>query len=72
VVFAEGYKKDKEDRLSPLSFETPACQNMSFGAEELNQRNEASELSSAVPWSGKSGCKEKTLCVLYYRDIWSV
>jgi hypothetical protein len=30
------YKKDKEDRLSYLSFETPACQDMSLGAEELN------------------------------------
>jgi hypothetical protein len=31
-----GYKKDKEDRLSQLSFETPACQDMSLGAQELN------------------------------------
>jgi hypothetical protein len=31
-----GYKKDKEDRLSQLSFETPGCQDMSLGAEELN------------------------------------
>jgi hypothetical protein len=29
------YKKDKEDRLSQLSFETPACQDMSLGEEEL-------------------------------------
>jgi hypothetical protein len=32
----EVIKKDKEDRLSQLSFETPACRDMSFGAEELN------------------------------------
>jgi hypothetical protein len=31
-----GYKKDKVDRLSQLSYETPACQDMSFGAEKLN------------------------------------
>jgi hypothetical protein len=30
------YKKDKEARLRQLSFETPGCQNMSLGAEELN------------------------------------
>jgi hypothetical protein len=30
----KGYKKDKEDRWSQLSFETPACQDMSLGAEE--------------------------------------
>jgi hypothetical protein len=30
------YKKDKEDRLSQLSFEKPACKGMSLGAEELN------------------------------------
>jgi hypothetical protein len=29
------YKKDKEDRLNQLSFETPACQDMCLGAEEL-------------------------------------
>jgi hypothetical protein len=31
-----GCKKDKEDRSSQLSFEMPACQDMSLGAEELN------------------------------------
>jgi hypothetical protein len=31
-----GYKQDKEFRLSQLSSETPACQDMSLGAEELN------------------------------------
>jgi hypothetical protein len=30
-----GYKKDKEDRLSQLRFETPAYQDMSLGAVEL-------------------------------------
>jgi hypothetical protein len=29
-----GYKKEKEDRLSQLSFETPAYQDMSLGAEQ--------------------------------------
>jgi hypothetical protein len=33
-----GYKKDNEDRLRQLSFETPACQDMILGAEELNWR----------------------------------
>jgi hypothetical protein len=28
------YKKNKEDRLSQLSYETPACQDMSLGAED--------------------------------------
>jgi hypothetical protein len=31
-----------------LSFETPACQDMSLGAEELNRETEVSELLSAV------------------------
>jgi hypothetical protein len=30
-----GYKKDKEVRLSQLSFETPSCQGKSLRAEEL-------------------------------------
>jgi hypothetical protein len=29
-----GYKKDKEDRLSQSSFEMPACQDVSLGAEK--------------------------------------
>jgi hypothetical protein len=33
-----GYEKDKGDRLSQLSFETPACLNMSLGAEEFELR----------------------------------
>jgi hypothetical protein len=33
---SRGYKKNKEDRLSQLSFETQACHVMSPGAEELN------------------------------------
>jgi hypothetical protein len=49
---------------SELSFETPACQDMSLGAEELNWGIETSELLSAVQWSWKSGCEEKVLCVL--------
>jgi hypothetical protein len=36
VVRAEGLKKDKEDRFSDLSFETPAYQDMSLAAEEFN------------------------------------
>jgi hypothetical protein len=31
-----GYKKDKEGRFSQFNFETPACQDMSLGAEEMN------------------------------------
>jgi hypothetical protein len=30
-----GYKKGKEDRLSQLRCETPACQDVSLVAEEL-------------------------------------
>jgi hypothetical protein len=30
-----GYKKDKEEHLSQLSFDLPAFQDMSLGAEEL-------------------------------------
>jgi hypothetical protein len=62
----------EEVSKSQLSFEMPACQDMSLGAEELNWRTEASELLSAVQWSWKSGCEEKTLCVVQYRDIWRV
>jgi hypothetical protein len=57
---------------SQLTFETPACQDMRFGAEELNWGTEASEVLSAVQWSWKSGCEETTLCVLLYSDIWGV
>jgi hypothetical protein len=60
----KGYTKDKENRLSQLSFETTASQDMSLGAEEWNWGTETSELLSAVQWSLKSGCEEKTLCVL--------
>jgi hypothetical protein len=31
-----GYKKDKEERLGQLSFETTASQDKRLGAEELN------------------------------------
>jgi hypothetical protein len=31
-----GYKEDKEGRLSQLSFETSACQDMRLGEEEFN------------------------------------
>jgi hypothetical protein len=31
-----GYKKDKGDHSRQLSFEMPACQDRSLGAEELN------------------------------------
>jgi hypothetical protein len=31
-----GYKEDREDRLSQLSFEKSACQDMSLGAGKLN------------------------------------
>jgi hypothetical protein len=33
-----GYKKDKEDRLSYLSYKTPSRRDMSLGAEELDLR----------------------------------
>jgi hypothetical protein len=33
---SRGYKKDKADSLSQLSFETPAWWGMSLGMEELN------------------------------------
>jgi hypothetical protein len=31
-----GYENDEGNRLRQLSFEMPACQDMSLGAEELN------------------------------------
>jgi hypothetical protein len=34
-----GYKKEKEDRLSQLTFETPAFQSMSLEMGELLSRN---------------------------------
>jgi hypothetical protein len=40
---SRGYKKDKEDNLSQLNFKTPACQDMSLGAEELERRESAVE-----------------------------
>jgi hypothetical protein len=43
-----GCKKGKEDHLRQLSFETPACQDTSLGAEELNCGIKASELLSAI------------------------
>jgi hypothetical protein len=53
VVFAvqsapRDYKKDKQVRLSRLSLKTPACQDMSLGAEELNWGTEAPELLITV------------------------
>jgi hypothetical protein len=57
------YKKDKEDRLSQLSFETPACQDMSLGSQELNWGIKAPELFNAVQLRVKSPAV-KTLCVL--------
>jgi hypothetical protein len=30
------YELDKADRLNKLSFETPPCQDMSLGTEDLN------------------------------------
>jgi hypothetical protein len=62
------YKKDEENRSSLLSFETPACHDMGLVAEELS---EASELISAVQWSWKSGCEEKTLYVQLKWDCYS-
>jgi hypothetical protein len=35
-----GYRKDKEDRLSQLSFEKPGCQDVSLGAEESREGTE--------------------------------
>jgi hypothetical protein len=43
-----GYKNDEEDRLRQLSYGTPARQDMSLGAEEVNWGIEASEVVSAV------------------------
>jgi hypothetical protein len=62
---SRGYKKDKEDRLSQLNFETPACQDMSFRAEELELRDLAVE--NDLRRNGKKGirlCKEDFICDL--------
>jgi hypothetical protein len=37
---SRGYEKDKEDRSSQLSFETPASQDMSLGAEDSRDGTE--------------------------------
>jgi hypothetical protein len=37
VSLLRGCKKDKGDCSSQLSFEMPACQDMSLGAEELSE-----------------------------------
>jgi hypothetical protein len=58
----------EEMAMSQLSFEMPPCQDMSL---EQRSWTEASQLLSAGRQSWKSGCEEKTLCVLQYRDIWS-
>jgi hypothetical protein len=34
-----GYEKDKEDRLSQLSFETLACQHYELGSRGVELRN---------------------------------
>jgi hypothetical protein len=44
VVFSvqsvsRSYKKDRNNPLSQLSFETPACQDINLGAEELRHQN---------------------------------
>jgi predicted nucleic acid-binding Zn ribbon protein len=46
-----------------VSRRQPACQDMSLGAEKKNWGTEASELLSAVQWSWKSSCEQKSLCV---------
>jgi hypothetical protein len=56
-----GYKKDNENRLS----ETPACQDVSLGAEELKWGIEASELLSAVDFEVRLS-REDFMC-----NIWS-
>jgi hypothetical protein len=68
AVRAKGYKKDKEDRLSQLSFETPVCQDESeSGGIELDLRE---SLQTAVEddWIEMArkelGCAKKTSCVL--------
>jgi hypothetical protein len=61
---SKGYKKGKQIRLSQSSFETPASQIVSLGAGKSRDEIKASELLSAVPLSWKSGCEEKTVCVL--------
>jgi hypothetical protein len=57
--------------LSQLSSETPACQDMSLGAEELNWGTEASELLSAVQWSESLAVKGR-LFVCYSTAIFGV
>jgi hypothetical protein len=53
-----------EVATSQMSFDTSACQGMSLEAEQLNRGMGALELLSAVEWSWKFGCEEKTLYVL--------
>jgi hypothetical protein len=51
-----GCKKDKNDRLSQLSFETPACQ---LGSREI-ELGESPEVAVGRMARKKLGCKKKT------------
>jgi hypothetical protein len=42
---------DREATENQMSLETPACQDMSLGAEELSSGTEASQLLCALQWS---------------------
>jgi hypothetical protein len=46
-----------------LSFETPACQDMSLGEDELNCI-ESSELAVVEKWQERNRCHKKTTCVI--------
>jgi hypothetical protein len=62
-----GYIKDKEDRLCQLSFETPVCQDMRLGAEELRHQN------LCVQFSGvESLAVKRRLHVCYASAIFGV
>jgi hypothetical protein len=62
-----GYKKAKGDRLRQLSFETPACQDMSLGTEELNWGTEVSELLTAVQLRAESpAVKRSFMCAVQW------
>jgi hypothetical protein len=57
-----GYKKDKKGRLSQLSFETPACQDMSLGCrgDELRRQNY---------WVQFSGDESLVVCAIVPRCL---
>jgi hypothetical protein len=63
----KGYKKDKEDPLGQLSFETPACQDMSLGAVELRHQNYWVQFSGAESLAVKRRLHDNITSIRVYK-----